>query len=191
MIITISREFGSGGALVGHKLAEELGIPCYDKTVAELASVETGFTKDVINSSEDKVPGPFAYANYYTNNVFLPVCDRIFIAQRDIILRLAKQGDCVIIGRCATEILRQENIENLSVFIYAPKEDRIERTMKKYDVPAAEAEKMIKKNDKARALYNKQYCDFEWGKSRNYTLCLNTALGIDKVVEIIKLAVTK
>lgn len=188
MIITISREFGSGGALVGHKIAEELKIPCYDKTVAELASVETGFTKDVINSSEDKVPGPFAYANYYTHNTFLPVCDRIFIAQREIIIRLAKQGDCVIIGRCATEILRGENIENFSVFIHAPKEERIKRVAEKYGMSEIEAEKAIKKNDKARAMYNKQYCDFEWGRAQNYTLCINTSVGIDKAVEIIKAA---
>lgn len=191
MVITISREFGSGGSLVGHKLAEALGIPCYDKTVEQLASVETGFTKEVVRSSEDKVPGPFAYANFYTNNTFLPVCDRIFIAQREIILRLVRHSDCVIVGRCAAEILKTEGIRPFSVFVYAPKDERISRTADKYQVTLAEAEKMIKKNDKARALYNKQYCDFEWGKAQNYDLCLNTTIGIEKAVKMIQLAVSE
>lgn len=189
MIITISREFGSGGSLVGHKLADVLEIPCYDKTVTELASVETGFSREIIHSSEDKVPGPFAYANYYSNNVFMPICDRIFLAQRDVILNLARKGPCVIVGRCGAEILRSENIQVFSVFIYAPAEERIARIMQKYDVNESEAKKMIKKNDKARALYNKQYCDFIWGKMQNYDLCVNTNIGIDKAVALIERAV--
>lgn len=189
MIITISREFGSGGSLVGHKLADALEIPCYDKTVAELASVETGFSKEIIHSSEDKVPGPFAYANYYSNNVFMPICDRIFLAQRDVILNLARKGPCVIVGRCGAEILRAENIRVFSVFIYAPAEERVARIMQKHGVNEAEAKKMIKKNDKARALYNKQYCDFIWGKMQNYDLCVNTTIGIDKAIALIEQAV--
>lgn len=189
MIVTISREFGSGGALIGHKIADALGLPCYDKTVAELASVETGFAKDVINSSEDKVPSPFSYVNYFSHNAFLPICDRIFLAQREIILRLARKGDCVIVGRCAEEILKSAGIYSFNVFICAPVDERIMRTVKKYGVSEEEALKMIKKNDKARAAYNRQYCDFEWGKVQNYDLCINSTIGIDASVNVIKCAV--
>lgn len=189
MVITISREFGSGGALVGHKIAEALKIPCYDKTVATLASVESGIAEEVVHSSEDKIPGPFAYANFYSHNSFLPVCDRIFIAQREIILRLAREGDCVIIGRAATAILQAENIPALHIFVSAPMEERISRTMEKYHKNRAAALKMIKKTDRARALYNKQYCSFDWGKSQNYHLCVNTTLGIEKAVQLALLAV--
>lgn len=191
MIVTISRQFGSGGSAIGHKLAEKIGVPCYDKTVAELTSVETGFSKSFIHNSEDKYSGPFTYSSYLGTNSFLPVYDQIFFAQREVIATLAQKKDCVIVGRCGAPILRERGIKSFNVFICAPINERIARTAAKYSVSEKEAAKMIKKNDKARAVYNRQYADFEWGKVDNYDLCINSAIGEDKVVELIITAIQK
>jgi len=191
MIITISRQFGSGGSAIGHKIAEKLCVPCYDKTVSELTSVETGFSHSFISNAEDKYSGPFTYSSYLGVNSFLPVYDQIFFAQREVIVTLAQKKDCVIVGRCGAPILREHNIPSFNVFICAPLNERIERTAKKYSVGEKEAAKMIKKNDKARAVYNKQYADFEWGKVDNYDLCVNSTMGEDKVVDLILAAVKK
>lgn len=185
MIITISRQFGSGGAAIGHKLAEKLGVPCYDKTVSALTAVETGFSKSFVSNSEDKYSGPFTYASYLGVNTFLPVYDQIFFAQKEVITTLAQKKDCVIVGRCGAPILREKNIPSFDVFICAPLSDRIARVKAKYSVDEKEAAKMIKKNDKARAVYNRQYADFEWGKVDNYDICINSSIGEDKVVELI------
>lgn len=191
MIITISRQFGSGGSAIGHKLAERLGVPCYDKTVSELTSVETGFSHAFVSNSEDKYSGPFTYASYLGMNSFLPVYDQIFFAQREVIVTLAKKKDCVIVGRCGAPILRERNIPSFNVFICAPIEERIARTAAKYSVDKKEAARMIKKNDKARAVYNRQYADFEWGKVDNYDICINSAMGEEKTVELILAAAKK
>jgi len=191
MIITISRQFGSGGALIGHKLAEKLGVPCYDKTVSELTSVETGFSKSFITNSEDKYSGPFTYASYLGVNSFLPVYDQIFFAQKEVIATLAQKRDCVIVGRCGAPILREKNIPSFNVFICAPLSERIARVASKYSVNEKEAAKMIKKNDKARAVYNRQYADFEWGRVDNYDICVNSSIGLEKTVELISVAAGK
>lgn len=188
MIITISRQFGSGGADIGHKLAEKLGVPCYDKTVAELTSVETGFSKSFISNAEDKYSGPFTYASYLGVNSFLPVYDQIFFAQREVIVTLAQKKDCVIVGRCGAPILKERGIKSFNVFVCAPMEERIARVMAKHSVDEKEAARMIKKNDKARAVYNRQYADFEWGKVDNYDLCINSAMGLEKAVGLIAAA---
>lgn len=191
MIITISRQFGSGGAAIGHKLADRLGIPCYDKTVSSLTAVETGFSHAFVTNSEDKYSGPFTYASYLGVNTFLPVYDQIFFAQKEVITTLAQKKDCVIVGRCGAPILKEKKIPSFNVFICAPLPDRIARTMAKYSVDEREAAKMIKKNDKARSVYNRQYADFEWGKVDNYDMCINSSIGEEKTVDLILAAISK
>lgn len=183
-VITISREFGSGGGEVAHKLAEKLGVPCYDKTVNQLTSVISGFSENAVKISEDKVSTPFDYTAF-THSNSLPVRDRIYIAQQKVIKQLADESSCVIVGRCAASILK--NHENcVNVFICAPLEQRIKRISAQHNVSAEEAEKMIKQKDKARKNYYKKYGETEWGKAQNYLITLNTVIGIDHSVSIIE-----
>lgn len=193
MIITISRESGSGGSEIGHKLANKLGIPCYDKTVTEFTASISGFAKDVIEKSADKTPLPFDYSGYYyfydtaSSEKWLPVYDQIYLAQSKAILRLAGGGDCVIVGRCAAHVLTEKGIPCVSVFIHAPLTQRVERIMRRHSLDEKAAAKYIKKNDKARASYYRKYADAEWGRIQNYDMSLSSAVGIDKCVELIAL----
>lgn len=191
MIIAISRESGSGGGEIGHKLADAVGIPCYDKTVTEFTASISGFAKDVIEKSADKTPLPFDYSGYYYfydtagSEKWLPVYDQIYLAQSKAILRLAGNGDCVIVGRCAAHVLAEKGIPCISVFIHAPLHQRIERIIKRHNCDEKAAAKFIKKNDKARAAYYRKYAEAEWGRIQNYDMAISSELGIDKCVEII------
>lgn len=183
-VITISREFGSGGGEVAHKLAEKLGVPCYDKTVNQLTSVISGFSENAVKISEDKVSTPFDYTAFTHSNT-LPVRDRIYIAQQKVIKQLADESSCIIVGRCAASILK--NHENcVNVFICAPIEQRVKRISAQHNVSAEEAEKIIKQKDKERKNYYKKYGEMEWGKAQNYVITLNTVIGIDHSVSIIE-----
>lgn len=191
MVITISREYGSGGSEIGHKVAEQLGIPCYDKTVNELTASLSGLPVETIAGSEDKTSMGLDYSGYvygyglFSANHFLPIYDQIFIAQSNAIIKLAREGDCVIVGRCAAELLGKQNIPCLNVFIHAPLDERIARIRTRHNITEAEARRFIRKNDKARANYHKKYAFTEWGKTQNYHMTLSSSIGIDKVVKII------
>lgn len=191
MVITISREYGSGGSEIGHKVADQLGIPCYDKTVNELTASLSGFPIETIAGSEDKTSMGLDYSGYvygyglFSTNHFLPIYDQIFIAQSNAIIKLAREGDCVIVGRCAAELLGKQNIPCLNVFIHAPLDERIARIRTRHNITEAEARRFIRKNDKARANYHKKYAFTEWGKTQNYHMTLSSSIGIDKVVKII------
>lgn len=183
-VITISREFGSGGGEVARKLAARLKVPCYDKTVNQLTSAISGFSENAVKMSEDKVSTPFDYSAFAHSNT-LPVCDRIYFAQHKVIRQLAQESSCVIVGRCAASILK--DFENcMNVFICAPLSQRIKRISLQHGVNEAEAEKMIKQNDKARKNYYKKYGDMEWGKAKNYLITINTVIGVDKTVDMIE-----
>ena len=191
MVITISREYGSGGSEIGHKVADQLGIPCYDKTVNELTASLSGFPIETIAGSEDKTSMGLDYSGYvygyglFSTNHFLPIYDQIFIAQSNAIIKLAREGDCVIVGRCVAELLGKQNIPCLNVFIHAPLDERIARIRTRHNITEAEARRFIRKNDKARANYHKKYAFTEWGKTQNYHMTLSSSIGIDKVVKII------
>lgn len=191
MIITISRENGSGGSEIGHRLADKLGIPCYDKTVTQLTADISGFAKDIIEKSADKTPMPFDYSGYYyfydtaSSDKWLPIYDQIYLAQSKAIQRLALGGDCVIVGRCAAHVLEEKKIPCMSVFIHAPIDQRVARIMERRGLDEKAATKYIKKNDKARATYYRKYADAEWGRMQNYDMTLSSAIGIDKCVELL------
>ena len=121
----------------------------------------------------------------FSANHFLPIYDQIFIAQSNAIIKLAREGDCVIVGRCAAELLGKQNIPCLNVFIHAPLDERIARIRTRHNITEAEARRFIRKNDKARANYHKKYAFTEWGKTQNYHMTLSSSIGIDKVVKII------
>lgn len=185
MIITISREYGSGGGEIAHKLAEVLGIPCYDKTVAQLTASISGFSKECIDEAEDKVTGIFQYFGGVYNSGNLPIYDRIYLKQREAIIQLAKRGDCVIVGRCAAHILEEEGMPALNVFVYAPMPDRIKRIAEKFGISDKEAEKAIRKKDSFRRNYYKRYAYADWGAREYYHMLINSTIGIDKAVKII------
>ena len=179
----LSRQFGSGGAETASKLAAKLGVPCYDKSIAEMTAVVTGFDKDIIHGSEDKAANAFWYGGFLSGES-LSLYDKIYIGQSRVIKELAKRGSCVLVGRCAAKVLEDE-AELIKVFICAPMAQRIERVSKGYEVSPAEAEKIIRRNDKARAAYYRKYADTEWGKIDNYDLVVNTRVGTDNAAKVV------
>ena len=192
-VITISRKFGSGGRLIGQKLAMKLGIPFYDKTIIEMAAKNTGISEGFIEQSGETITNSFlfnmAYAghsNYrYVAQADTPINDKVYYAQEAIIKQVAEKGSCVIVGRCAEYILRNHpNV--IRIFVNAKMEDRINRAVNDYGVDAGIAEKEIKKADKGRANYYKFYTHSQWGDMKFYDLCINTSFtGIDPAVEAI------
>lgn len=185
-IITIGREFGSGGREIGMKLAEKLGIPCYDKEIVEQVAIESGFLKEEIEkkgeylSASGKMSTIFTLYNLYSN---MTKDDIIWHAQVKVIKQLAEKGPCVIIGRCADYILRERD-DVYNIFIYSDTDKRTERIKKLY--PDVSPEKLIKDKDKKRAAYYQHFTEMEWGEARHYDVCLNSAaLGISKCVDII------
>ncbi len=189
MVITISREYGSGGAEIAHRLAQALGIPCYDKSVAQLTASMSGFSKESIEEAEDKVSGVFEYISGAYQKESLPVYDRIYLAQRETLISLAKKGSCVLVGRCAAHIMEEEHIPSFNVFIYASKEDRRMRVSLRHGVDGKTAEKMIRKRDEFRKNYYRRYAYVDWGKKENYNLLVNSSIGIEMATKIICAAV--
>lgn len=185
-IITIGREFGSGGKEIGQKLAKKLGIPCYDKEIVEQAAVESGLLKEEIESkgeylsASSKMSTLFTLHNLYSN---MTKDDIIWHAQAKVIKQFAEKGPCVIVGRCADYILRERE-DVVNIFIFSDTDKRIERISKLYDVESPE--KVIKDKDKKRAAYYKHFTEMEWGESRHYDICLNSGLlGIEKCVDVL------
>ncbi len=198
-VITIGRQFGSGGSEIGSKLAESLGFEHYDKNIIELASEKSGISKKLFQNADEK-HSSFLYSlsvsHYggmispaYLNDVITN--DKLFIIQSNTIKELAQKGPCVFIGRCADDILK-ETVPTLNIFIHAPIEDRIKRIMKLYEVEESNAKSLIKKTDKSRASYYNFYASGTWGDSNNYDISINSSLlGVDETVEIIKELVAK
>lgn len=184
-IITISREFGSGGRTIGKKVAEKLNIPCYDAELIEKIAKESGYAPAYIQKeSEGAAEGWLS--NVFTNRSMGPTNqDRIWEIQSKIINQLAEEGSCVIVGRCADYVLR-DKADCLNVFVHASLDKRAERIVKEYGEREESPEKRIKEKDKRRAAYHRFYTDMKWGKAQNYHLCLDSGkIGIDKCAELI------
>lgn len=186
-IITIGREYGSGGFEIGKKLAEKLNIKFYDKNLIDEVAKKSGIHPDVINKADEKPANPLL--NPFFNPVYEngTLNDRIFWAQSDVIRDIASKESCVIIGRCADYILGDhENV--LRIFIQAPFEDRIQRVKDKYLIELPEeAKREVKKTDKQRRSYYEFYTDNKWGGRKGQDLIINSSiLGIDGTVDYIK-----
>ena len=186
-VITISREFGSGGRTVGKMVAEKLGIPCYDQEIIQKIAEESGYCEDfVAEHSEHAAYGiwlsnAFAVRDYYGNSIQ----DKIWCAQLKTIVELANKGPCVIVGRCADFILK-ETADCLKVFIHADPKARAERIVEQYGESSQAPERRLKDKDKRRAAYYQMYTDQKWGDNKNYDIALSTSsLGIDTCVDII------
>ena len=186
-IITISREFGSGGRFIGEEVAKKLGITYYDKNIISEIAEKSGLSLEYIQESAELSPkkGLFAYALAGRDITGKSVEDMVYEAQRKVILELAEKESCVIIGRNADFILKDRN-DVLNVFIYGDMPEKIQRIMGLYNVEEKEAVKMIADIDKRRMTNYNFYTDQKWGKASNYTLCLNSSqLGYDRCEAII------
>ena len=186
-IITISREFGSGGRFIGEEVAKKLGITYYDKNIISEIAEKSGLSPEYIQESAELSPkkGLFAYSLAGRDITGKSVEDMVYEAQRKVILELAEKESCVIIGRNADFILKDRN-DVLNVFIYGDMPEKIQRIMGLYNVEEKEAVKMIADIDKRRMTNYNFYTDQKWGKASNYTLCLNSSqLGYDRCEAII------
>ncbi len=186
-IITISREFGSGGRTIGKEVAEKLGIPCYDKDLIEKIAEETGYAKEYIADEGEYAPNSNSFAYMFIGRGLdgLSNADKIWIAQKKVIEELAEKGSCVIVGRCADYVLRERK-DVLNVFVYADKKYRAERIVKQYGESELEPEKRLADKDKKRKLNYKYFTEQEWGKRQNYHLSIDSGfLGIEKSVALI------
>lgn len=180
--VTVSHEYGSGGRIIGKKLAEELGFDFYDGELLSLVAKESGYTEEFVRQNDQKKTQSFLY-HLYVGSQLLPASDMIFIAQAKAIKDLAQKGNCVIVGRCADYVLRgYENAVNL--FIQAPFESRITRVRDEYGEKADNYPAYLRKKDKERVAYYNYFADDAWGKVQTYDLSVNSDIGIDAAVKL-------
>ena len=193
-IITIGRQFGSGGKEIAEKLGESLQIPVYDKEMLAVAAKDSGICQELCESHDEKPTNSFLYSlvmdTYsmgYSPNAYMdmPINHKVFLAQFDAIKKLANEGPCILVGRCADYAL--DSYDNcLSVFIHANLDARIRRIARMYDLTEAKAKDMIVKTDKKRATYYNYYTNKKWGAAESYELCLDSSkLGITGTTEAI------
>ena len=190
-IITISREFGSGGRTIGREVAAKLGIPFYDKELVEKIALETGFAPSFIEEHGEHAPSTsrlsYAFAHAGVPGVMngMSAADFLWSIQCNVILQLAEQGPCVIVGRNADYILKDRS-DCLDVYIHAPESDRAERIVRLYGQSEKTPEARLQEKDKRRRINYQHYTGRTWGQAQNYDLCLNSAaLGIERCVDII------
>lgn len=186
-IITISRQFGSGGRTIGKKVAEKLGIPCYDQELLDKVAEESGFAKEFVADQGEYTP----YGSWFINALNPRTMDGkstqdyIWTVQRKIIIDIASKGPCVIVGRCADYILKDHG-DLLKVFIHSDIKTRAERIVNLYGELDISPEKRLKNKDKCRKAYYQFYTDMEWGNAENYHVSLDSGkLGEEKCVDII------
>ena len=194
-VITITRQYGSGGREIGSKLAEAYGIPFYDNEIISRAAKETGFAEAAFERAEDKATNSLLYSIAMGMNVYssvdagiagLSLDDRIFLAQSNVIRKVAEEGPCVIVGRCADYILKERtNVVNL--FISASLDFRLERAIQVEMLPKQKAAEIVLKKDKSRANYYRYHSGERWDNVLNYDLAIRSDLcGIDGSVKCLK-----
>ena len=179
LIITIGREYGSGGREIGELVAKTLGIAYYDKKLITLAAQKSGLSDEFIANNEQRVRSGFFSSQY------LPLSESIFISEAQVIRDIAAKESAVIVGRCADYILAGRD-NTINVFVYAPREVRVNRIMARHNLSEAEALKAISTSDKERGNHYFRYTDQKWGKAQNYDVCINSGLmGIEKTAEML------
>lgn len=196
IVVTIGRHYGSGGKEIGKKLADLMGVTFYDEELVTMAAETSKIDKDVLTDVDERATGSLLYSlvmggglrgitapMYYE----MPLNDKLFIAQSDVIKKLAKEGSCVIVGRCADYVLEGETCETFNVFLYADMDYKLERIQKLYSLDRKTAQDRIIKTEKQRKAYYNFYTNKDWGNMNGYDLCLNISkVGIDHAVRIIK-----
>lgn len=189
-IITIGRQYGTGGREVGKKLAERLGVPYYDRELIARAAKKSGFSEELFDQLDKRATNSFLYSltmfgSTGTNGMTLT--DQLFLAQCKVIREVADAGSCVIVGRCADHVLREYE-DRFDFFIHGTIEDRIRRiqTIGDYELSGKTPEAALEKMDKQRSTYYNYYTGKVWGKCDHYDLCVNAGrIGVDKTVEVI------
>lgn len=187
-IITISREFGSGGHSIGKAVAEALGIPFYDSEIVNKAAEVSGYTKDFIEQHGENTSGldQWLYGGAFAAGYVKSPQDEIFRVQSRIILDYAQQGPCVIVGRCADYILERRNVPSLNILIHADMEHRKARILERYGNNDVPVERRIRTKDKGRQAYYRYYTDRKWGNYMHYHLSLDSGfLGEETCVKMI------
>ena len=195
LVITIGRECGSAGRLIGQKLAADLGVKCYDKELLTLAAKNSGLCEELFKTHDEKPTSSFLYSlvmdtyslGYNTSAYMdMPINHKIFLAQFDTIKKLAEEESCVIVGRCADYALA-DYPNTVSVFICGDEEDKIHHLMERHNVDEAKAKDIMIKTDKRRASYYNHYSSKRWGSCKSYDMCISSsAVGYDGAVDIIK-----
>lgn len=185
-VITISREYGSGGRAIGERVAKELGVPFYDKQLILMAAKESGLSEEYIKKTEQMKSTSFLYG-LYMGAQQLPMNDQIFLVQSKIIRKLADEGPCIIVGRCADYILRERE-DLLSVFVHAPVEFRAQRAQEVYEKEAGNMVDFVKKKDKKRASFYNYFSQNKWGDARHYHLAISSVYGVDFAADVLKQA---
>ncbi|WP_300627505.1 AAA family ATPase [uncultured Thomasclavelia sp.] len=182
-IITIAREYGSGGRLIAQKVAEKIGLFYYDNEVIDLAAKEMGMDVDAIRKVSEQKSSSFMYT--MSSAAFsLPLNDQVFVMQSKIIRHLANHDSCIIVNGCADYILEDYD-DVLTVFIHAPLESRIRRVKEVYKEQHDDYKKYVMKRDKGRSNYYNYYTTKKWGHLKNFDLTINSDLGIERVAQII------
>ena len=196
-VITIGRQYGSGGHDIGELVAQKLGYTFYDKKLVEIAAKNSNISDEAIESIDEKATSSLLYSlvsgSYSIRGMNgplyyeMPLNDRLFIAQSDVKKNVAAKENSVIVGRCADYVLEDaKDIELINIFIYSPMEERIKRISKIFDLTEKQAKDKIQKSDKQRKTYYSYYSNRDWGKMSNYDLCINSAKsGIEKTADMI------
>lgn len=196
-VITISREFGSGGRAVGEKLAKDLGIPFYDREIIEKAAIESGEDEATFLDEETKTSKGFYFLKALGYPLGSPTSiipgsspnDQAFMIQSNVMRELASKGSCVIIGRCGDFIL-QDFEDVISIYIHAPLEERLKRAENEYGIKDEDLEEITKRIDKQRANYYNYYTDRKWGYADNYNLSFDTSkFGVKETAKMIEVII--
>ncbi len=193
-IITIGRQFGSGGREIGCQLAKHFNVPFYDKELLTRAAKESGYCEEMIKNHDERPTNSFlynlvmdTYSFGYNSSSFvdMPISHKVFLAQFDTIKKIADEGGCVIVGRCADYAL-EEYPNCINIFIHADEQQKINRIMKRHDVDEQKAREMMRKTDKKRQSYYNYYSSKKWGRSDSYDLTINSStLGIEGTVKLL------
>ena len=196
-VVTVARQYGSGGRLIGKALAESLGIAFYDKELITLAAKKNGMNEKIFESVDERPTNSLLYSlamgaygmdgSYsYWGDISMPLNDKVFQLQADMIAELAEKHSCVIVGRCADYVLRNRK-DVANIFLFADFDYRVQRAIKEYNVSPDKAADIVKKTDKKRASYYNFHTNRTWGDTDTYGISLNTGiLGPDKSVEVLK-----
>lgn len=199
-VITIGRQYGSGGREIGKKLSEILGFDYYDDELISLAAKNSGMNSETLSDVDEKATNSLLYTLAMGGSLFggnaalayeMPINDKLYIAQSEVIKELGKKGSCVIIGRCADYVLK-DNPAAINLFIYADLDKRAERVARRREITEAKAKDIIIKTDKQRANYYNYYTSRKWGRVENYNLCIDSGkIGTEKAAEAIAAYVKK
>lgn len=187
MIITLGRQHGSNGHLIARRLAEELGYKCYDKEIVDEAAAASSFSKEIFDSYDEKRVSAYILStpHYIGMNEGFHLNMQVAAAQFETMRRLAEKGDCIFVGRCADYVLRNRD-DVLRIFIMGDMETRIKTMMERRSLSYDQARRLVREVDKDRSSYYKYHTDQIWGESENYDLCIDSRIGVQGTVDVIR-----